>query len=222
MPQHVETEGWEGIAQKLRTSGRMKEEDISIAGKLGKTVYALDKIAFSTEPPPIVFDPSRANPSSPGKYVGIEDKLEKSENIFEEYYTIYVDNLCNDLSALENKLKVSWPKSVVWTIDQNLCLYSLAAQLVRLRAQGKLLVSLFSPSHVGKITKIPILNKVIESCALIFGKEKIRDIPKSFDSYVIGSFAAQMLGENKRDGLSNKDQMVKIIAELVKLDAKEV
>jgi hypothetical protein len=216
MATKIEMKNWGGITEKLETSGMMKE-DINAAGKLGDAIHTLDKLAFPQNPLPFVFHPSESIEPNPGGYISPKDKL--VEKPYREYYFVNVGGLSQDLLRFENELKRSWPLAISWAVNQNLCLYSLAAEIVRLRVQEQLPIELFSPAHAGKITKIPILNQFIEANILI--SERTPLTPERFDAHVMGSYTAQMLAEGKRDGLA-EDYLVKIIAELVKLDAQKV
>lgn len=207
MPIEDGLEDWKSIAKKLKDAG-MKKEDISTAELFSGAVHTLDKLAFE-EDIPFRFYPSKF------------DEAEHSPGVYDNnIYHVYVQDLHKDFQRFKTDLEKGWPPYTHQFITQDLIAYSLGIQMVRLRAQEQLNIGLFTKEHGGKITKIPILNKIIEA------EVKIPELmskytPERFDAHVIGSYAAMMAYEGKRDGIQG-ESVLRILAELVKLDSRKV
>lgn len=198
-------ENWENIAKKLKTAG-MEKSDIDTVGQLGGAVHTLDKLAFQ-EHLPFVFYPSKFDGSPAGHENG--------------KYHIRVEGIHDEFVRFEEDLKKGWPPYTHEFITQDLIAYSRGIGLVRFRAQEELKIELFTPEHAGKITKIPILNQIIQSNAQIDELISGEDAPNKFDAHVIGSYAIMIGYECKSNGASG-EEIAKRIHELVKLDVKKL
>ena len=198
-------ENWQDISKKLGEAG-MEKEDIDTAGQLGSAVHTLDKLAFG-EYLPFVFYPSKPD----GSHGGHEDGK----------YHIRVEGIHDDFVRFEEELKRGWPPYTHKHITQDLIAYSRGIELVRFRAQEELEIERFTPEYAGKITKIPLLNQIIEANAKIPELISGEDAPNKFDAHVIGTYAIMMGYDAKSSGVP-EEKMVQIISEFVKLDAKKI